>query len=129
MKKYKKLIIGGIIILIALLVLGYAAFMGGNTYYYEVGEFLDKGNSVVNQTSRVSGLVAEGTYKDGFTLHFALDDMTGRDASLSVVYNGSVPDTFKVGQQVVVEGKLMLDGTFEASQIIIKCSSKYEPAE
>jgi cytochrome c-type biogenesis protein CcmE len=129
MKKYKKLIIGGIIILIALLVLGYAAFMGGNTYYYEVGEFLDKGNSVVNQTSRVSGLVAEGTYKDGFTLHFALDDMTGRDTSLSVVYNGSVPDTFKVGQQVVVEGKLMLDGTFEASQIIIKCSSKYEPAE
>jgi cytochrome c-type biogenesis protein CcmE len=129
MKKYKKLIIGGIIILIALLVLGYAAFMGGNTYYYEVGEFLDKGNAVVNQTSRVSGLVAEGTYKDGFTLHFELDDMAKRDASLSVVYDGSVPDTFKVGQQVVVEGKMMLDGTFEASQIIIKCSSKYEPAE
>jgi cytochrome c-type biogenesis protein CcmE len=129
MKKHKKVIIGGIIVLVALLVLGYAAFMGGNTYYYEVGEFLDKGNAVVDQTSRVSGLVAEGTYKDGFTLHFKLDDATGRDASFPVVYNGSVPDTFKVGQQVVIEGKLMLDGRFEASQIIIKCASKYEPAE
>jgi cytochrome c-type biogenesis protein CcmE len=129
MKKHRNLIIGGIVILIALLVLGYAAFMGGNTYYYEVGEFLDKGDAIVGQTVRVSGLVDDSVYKDGFTLHFKLNDMTGREVSLPVAYSGSVPDTFKVGQQLVVEGKLKTGGIFEATQLIIKCSSKYEPAE
>lgn len=129
MKKHRNLIIGGIIILIALLVLGYAAFMGGNTYYYEVGEFLDKGEAMVGQTARISGAVDDSVYKDGFTLHFKLNDMTGREVSLPVTYNGSVPDTFKVGQQIVVEGKLKTGGIFEATQLIIKCSSKYEPAE
>jgi cytochrome c-type biogenesis protein CcmE len=56
--------------------------------------------------------------------------MTGRNDTLKVVYNGSVPDTFKEGQQIVAEGKLIAgEDTFVASQLVIKCSSKYEPVE
>jgi len=130
MKKYKKFIIGGIVVVLALAVLGYAAFMGGNTYYYDVGQFLDQGADVLDKSVRVSGLVAEGSYKEGFDLHFTLEDMTGRNDTLKVVYNGSVPDTFKEGQQIVAEGKLIAgEDTFVASQLVIKCSSKYEPVE
>lgn len=130
MKKYRKFIIGGIVVALALAVLGYAAFMGGNTYYYDVGQFLDEGDAVLGKSVRVSGLVAQGSYKEGLDLYFTLEDMTGRNETLKVVYNGSVPDTFKEGQQIVAEGKLIAgDDTFAASQLVIKCSSKYEPVE
>jgi cytochrome c-type biogenesis protein CcmE len=130
MKKYKKFIIGGVVLVLALAVLGYAAFMGGNTYYYDVGQFLDEGAAVLGKNVRVSGLVAEGSYKQGFDLYFTLEDMTGRNDTLRVMYNGSVPDTFKEGQQIVAEGKLIAgEDTFVASQLVIKCSSKYEPVE
>ena len=130
MKKYRKFIIGGLVVVLALAVLGYAAFMGGNTYYYDVGQLLDEEPAVLGKSVRVSGLVAEGSYKEGFDLYFTLEDMTGRNDTLKVVYNGSVPDTFKEGQQIVAEGKLIAgEDTFVASQLVIKCSSKYEPAE
>ncbi len=127
MKKHKKLIIGGVIIAIAITGLGYASFMSAGTYYYNVGEFLDKGASVIGQTTRVSGEVSSDLTVEGTTLHFTLLDMTGRAASLPVVFQGQVPNTFEIGRQVVVEGKLGADGIFQASNIIAKCSSKYEP--
>ena len=127
MKKHRRLIIGGIIVLLALAALGYAGFMTGGTYYYEVGEFLDKGQAVAGQVTRVSGEVAPDPVREGTSVSFTLLDMTGRTASLPVSYKGQVPETFQVGRQVVVEGKLDASGVFQASNIITKCSSKYEP--
>ena len=127
MRKHRKLIIGGAVILIAIAALGYASFMGAGTYYYEVGEFLDRGQAVAGQTTRVSGELAPGVVKEDNTLHFTLLDMTGRTASLQVVFKGQAPSAFEVGRQIVVEGKLGSDGIFQAASIIAKCSSKYEP--
>ena len=45
--------------------------------------------------------------------------------SLPVTYQGTVPDAFKEGIEVVVEGKYN-NGTFWASNILTKCPSKYE---
>lgn len=127
MKKHKKLVVGGVIVAVAIAVLGYASFMSAGTYYYEVGEFLDKTQAVSGQTTRVSGEVSPDVNNEGLTLRFTLLDMTGRPASLPVLFKGQVPDTFEIGRQVVVEGKLGLDGIFQATSIISKCSSKYEP--
>lgn len=45
----------------------------------------------------------------------------------------AVPDTFRdvpdMAVEVTVQGKLLADGSFEASQIIAKCPSKYEMKE
>lgn len=127
MKKHKKLLIGGLIIGIAVAALGYASFMNAGTYYYEVGEFLDKSQTLAGQTTRVSGEVSPDLNREGSGLSFTLLDMTGRTASLPVVFRGQVPNSFEAGRQVVVEGKLGGDGIFQASNIIAKCSSKYEP--
>jgi len=127
----KRFIIGGLIICLAMFFLGYIAFMSGATYYYEVDELLDQGGSIIGQTVRVSGKVAPDVEQEveGLTLRFTITDNTGVDASLPVIYQGVVPDTFKVGNQVVIEGKYTAIGIFEAKTIITKCSSRYVPAE
>jgi cytochrome c-type biogenesis protein CcmE len=127
--KKKKFIIGGLVLIAALVFLGYIGFMGGVTYYYEVGELLDDAGSLTGQTVRVSGIVAPDVERDGLEMRFIITDNTGIDASLPVVYTGAVPDTFKVGNQVVIEGEYTAGGVFEAEAIITKCGSKYEPAE
>jgi cytochrome c-type biogenesis protein CcmE len=61
-------------------------------------------------------------------LRFTLNDVIGSDVSLPVVYRGAVPDTFKVGNGVIVEGTYTADGIFEATAILARCASKYLPA-
>lgn len=128
MLKKKKYLIGGLILIAALIFLGYFSFMGGLTYYYEVGELLDETNSITGQTVRASGNVADDVVKDGLELRFTILDMSDSETSLPVVYSGAVPDTFKVGNQVVVEGEYT-GGVFEAEAIIVKCGSKFIPEE
>jgi len=128
MRKNKKFIIGGIIILLAAAVLGYVGFMGVGTYYYNVGEFLAKETTLGSQTVRVSGILQPDPVKQGLTWSFTLKDISSGE-SLPVTYSGAVPDTFKVGQQIVVEGKYdMAKEVFEGTSIIVKCASKYQPA-
>lgn len=56
-------------------------------------------------------------------LHFTLRDVQGT-ASVPVVYRGSVPDLFRVGRDISVEGKLQ-NGVFVADKLVTKCPSKY----
>ena len=58
-------------------------------------------------------------------LRFRIRDIGG-SASVPVVYRGSVPDLFKVGRHVVVDGALR-NGTFVAvpGTLVTKCPSKY----
>jgi cytochrome c-type biogenesis protein CcmE len=63
----------------------------------------------------------------GSGLEFTLRDIEG-DATVPVVYTGSVPDLFKVGREVYVKGELE-GGTFVAKtdSLVTKCPSKYAP--
>jgi len=65
-------------------------------------------------------------------LHFVLKDAKGRNnaARVPVSYTGTVPDLFRVGREVVVEGTLQ-NGTFVAKRdsLSTKCPSKYAPAK
>ncbi len=46
--------------------------------------------------------------------------------SFPVIYRGLAPDTFTDDVDVVVEGRLLPDGTFRATTLLAKCGSKYE---
>ena len=62
-------------------------------------------------------------------LHFVLKDVTGQSTRVPVRYSGTVPDLFRTGREVVVEGSLQ-HGTFVAKPgtLSTKCPSKYAPA-
>jgi cytochrome c-type biogenesis protein CcmE len=49
--------------------------------------------------------------------------------TISVQYNGAVPDTFKDNAEVIITGALRENGVFEARDLVAKCPSKYEAAE
>lgn len=73
--------------------------------------------------------MGDDVVKDGLEMRFTILDMSDSETSLPVIYSGAIPDTFKVGNQVVVEGKYTAGGIFEAEAIIVKCGSKYIPEE
>jgi cytochrome c-type biogenesis protein CcmE len=62
-------------------------------------------------------------------LRFRLKDIGGgRRTAVPIRYEGSVPDLFKVGRHIVVDGSLE-GGVFvaEPGSMITKCPSKYAP--
>ena len=62
-------------------------------------------------------------------LRFVMRDRDGTK-TVPVVYRGSVPDLFKTGREVVIDGTLV-DGTLRAvpGSLVTKCPSKYAPAK
>ncbi len=124
--KKRKFLIAAVVVLLGLGYLGYKGFIASATYYYEVSEFLGQQDQSSEKSVRVSGTVVEGSIdRKVSNLRFTITD--GK-ASLPVVYKGVVPDAFKADAEAVVEGKLNSAGTFEATTLLAKCPSKYEPA-
>ncbi len=65
---------------------------------------------------------------DAQGLRFRVQDVEGGAVRVPVVYRGSVPDQFKVGREVRMEGRLQ-SGVFVAKRdsLRTKCPSKYTP--
>lgn len=82
-------------------------------------------------TVHLAGLVVGPVRGDAHAggLRFALKDIDEKStARVAVRYSGSVPDLFKVGRHIVVQGRLD-GGVFvsEPGSMITKCPSKYAP--
>ena len=126
MKKKRNKII--LITLISFSVIGYLVYAGLRDtmmYYLTVGELIDMQDQPANGGVRVGGKIREGSVKwdpKTLTLNFVIGDERG---TVPVVYNGVVPDSFKQGEKVILEG-LFAKGLFRASQIMPTCPSKYE---
>ena len=100
---------------------------GGFVYYLTVKEFVDGGGRQ-GGGYRVNGKVEPGTidrHPSGQEVRFV---MTDGAAKLRVAYHGIIPDTFVDEADVVVEGAMGPDGTFDATTLLAKCPSKYEAA-
>jgi cytochrome c-type biogenesis protein CcmE len=128
----KKFLIGGIIILIAIASLGFVAFRGAATYYYPVSQALEKAPTLSNKTIRIEGQVVPNSLVQvpsatNNGVKFVLADMTVSTDTIPISYQGALPDAFKEGNDAVVEGQLTPGGNFQATQIIVKCPSKYVP--
>ncbi len=76
---------------------------------------------------RLEGKVTQssGDAANASGLHFTVKDYKGSE-TLPVVYTGAVPDAYKVGRDVVIDGTLK-DGVFTAvpDSLVTKCPSKY----
>ncbi|HID67814.1 MAG TPA: cytochrome c maturation protein CcmE [Roseibacterium sp.] len=80
-----------------------------------------------SEVFRIGGLVEEGSLVrgQGETITFAVTDGA---ASIPVSYTGVLPDLFREGEGMVGTGRL-IDGTFEASEILARHDETYMPAE
>ncbi|MDZ7290302.1 MAG: cytochrome c maturation protein CcmE [candidate division KSB1 bacterium] len=113
-------------------VIGYLIISGFNdttvAYYQKVNELKALGVSAEGKSYRVSGQVVPGSVvraQDGLSMSFTIDELGD---TMRVSYHGIIPDTFKEGAGVLLEGRYV-DGHFEATNIMTKCASKYESAE
>ncbi len=128
---------GGKGIYIAALVLflggvGYLVASGvtkDSVYFLNVGEALATDARELKQARLFGNVAAEGieSVQPGPGVSFLLLDKENPGKTLRVSYRGAVPDTFKAGSEVIVEGGMdTASGVFQASTLITKCPSKYE---
>ena len=76
---------------------------------------------------RLGGLVKQGSWKkSGDKNDFVVTDGT---TDMVAHYTGILPDLFREGQGVVIEGAVTTDGTFAASNVLAKHDEKYMPKE
>jgi cytochrome c-type biogenesis protein CcmE len=106
----------------------YTAIAGGGNPSLAPSELQGRAGNV-----QLAGLVVGPVVGDAHAggLRFKLKDIGGKaQPTAAVRYTGSVPDLFKVGRHVVIDGQLR-NGVFVAvpGSMITKCPSKYAPKQ
>ena len=99
----------------------FSASGGSAEYYLTVSELRTHAHA---GDVRVAGVVQNDVQKSDGGLHVTFTEKDGT-ASMPVDYSGPLPDIFKPGITVVVEGKLGGDGVFHARTLLAKCPSRF----
>ena len=125
-------------IVAVLLIVGavsYLMFSGINdtmVYYYTLSELMEKKSELAGVGLRIHGHVSPGTIRidrERSQVDFLVMEKKTPN-TLPVTYQGIIPDTFKDGAEVVVEGSYHADRHhFQATVLMAKCPSKYEETE
>ena len=82
------------------------------------------------QKVRAGGMVLDGSVQRSDTslaVDFQLTDNQG--AVFAVAYAGILPDLFREGQGILVEGKMDAQGVFQAEEVLAKHDENYMPPE
>jgi cytochrome c-type biogenesis protein CcmE len=148
-----KFILGGLLILAAVVYLIASSTQASAEYFMTVDEIKTKGSSVIDKNLRLSGAVlgdsisydpqtltltftvvhvpgdnadieAQGGLAE--VLHQAVEDPTR--SRIQVVYVGPRPDLLRHEAQAIMTGHLGADGIFYAEELLLKCPTKYEEA-
>lgn len=129
--KQRKFLIGGLVLVLAFGLLIYQGIASSGMYYLTVQEYKALDAQAAAQQVRIGGKVEEGSVNwepMTMTLRFVVADDTPDGPTVPVLYRGVVPDSFKPGAEVVLEGKASQTGnSFEAKTLLTKCASKYSP--
>lgn len=151
--KLNKFVLGGMLILGAVVFLIWSATASTSEYFLTIDELNAKGSSIVDKNLRVSGAVIGDTIQydsETLTLTFEVAHVSGDNAELetegglaealhqavldpsrsrmTVVYVGPLPDLLRHEAQAIVTGHLGEDGIFYADELLLKCPTKYEEA-
>ena len=81
-----------------------------------------------SQKIRLGGLVKKGTVRQEIDSLGTVFDIWDQHNTITVFYQGILPDLFKEGQGVVVEGFLRHNG-FQATLVLAKHDENYRPPE
>lgn len=103
-----------------------AGFSETGVYFLNVAEAKATTPDKLRQ-ARIFGIVAPaGLEKNLDSVAFRLLDKDDDGLHIPVIYSGLIPDTFKAGAEVIVEGGMNEGGDFIAKILMTKCPSKYQ---
>jgi len=145
-----KFAIVGALLLGAIAFLLISGTVSGSQYFLTVNDVLTRPD-LAGKTVRISGAVVGSTIRfdaDTQTIHFTMANVTDNMADLEkngglaavlhqavinptarridvVVANQPMPDLLKDEAQAIVTGQLDSKGVFSASELLLKCPSKY----
>lgn len=123
------LLLGGLVLTLGLILY---ALRANIDLFYTPGEVLygkgeDREMPVARQRLRVGGLVLPGSIKRSPTsmqVSFTLYDERGR---VQVTFDGLLPDLFREGQGIVVQGELASGNHIIAREVLAKHDENYTP--
>jgi cytochrome c-type biogenesis protein CcmE len=148
-----KFIIGGSVIVAAIIYLIVSSLSANVQYFLTVEEILTKqlAGELTERKVRASGAVLGDSIlynMDTLELSFTIVHVPGdnllleeegglaralhnavMDPSrprLDVIYHGPVPDLLKNEAQAIITGEVLASGVFEADELLLKCPTKYE---
>ena len=106
------------------------ALRGSVTYFYTPSELAEL-SEIPARPIRLGGLVANGSVSyakaaTGDIVSFAVED---GGAMVRVSYAGLLPDLFREGQGVVVQGRMTGDDVMKADTVLAKHDENYMPKE
>jgi cytochrome c-type biogenesis protein CcmE len=88
-----------------------------------------EGEAPLAHDIRVGGMVDKGSLiraKKGLAVEFKITDFNQK---VIVIHTGILPDLFREGQGVVVEGRLIDNQHFQATRVLAKHDANYMPPE
>ena len=151
--RINKFVIGGILILVAVVFLIWTSTAASAEYFLTVDEVNAKGSGVVDKNLRVSGAVIGDSIQydpQSLTLSFEVAHVPADNlaiesegglaevlhqavldpsrARIKVVYVGPRPDLLRNEAQAIMTGHMATDGVFYAEELLLKCPTRYEEA-
>ena len=130
--KKVKFIAGFAVIVLSLLALVAYSSEKMSLYYLTVPELEARETEFADTRFKLAGKVVPGSIirRDGNrTVEFEIRDPSDEGTAPStrtIRYSGVLPDTFRDGADVVLEGAMGPNGIFTAETMLAKCPSKYE---
>jgi cytochrome c-type biogenesis protein CcmE len=113
------------IIVAALAWIAVHGLTGNFVYYLTPTDIVSQHKAHVGERVRLGGyVVPDSVHRTPSELTFTVTDGTD---SMAVSNTGSVPELFKPGQGVVLEGALGADGRFHSDTVLVQHNGDYRP--
>ena len=115
----------GVVIAASLIIYGLSKNM---VYFYTPTQVINK-EAPINKSIRVGGMVVSGSIiksKSSLNVIFQINDLKN---TISISYDGFLPDLFGENQGVVVTGSLDSKSNFVANEVLAKHDENYMPPE
>ncbi|MBL6901015.1 MAG: cytochrome c maturation protein CcmE [Luminiphilus sp.] len=129
-KRKQRLIIALVIVLLSSLTVGLTSYaLRGNINLFYSPSEVAAGEAPTDRSIRVGGMVVEGSVtraRDKLETRFIVTDFA---SSVTVTYDGILPDLFAEGEGVVATGILGANGVVTASEVLAKHDENYMPPE
>ena len=129
-KRKQRLIIALVIVLLSSLTVGLTSYaLRGNINLFYSPSEVAAGEAPTDRSIRVGGMVVEGSVtraRDKLETRVIVTDFA---SSVTVTYDGILPDLFAEGEGVVATGILGANGVVTASEVLAKHDENYMPPE